>query len=61
MDVRLGGTVARLELALIVPRGYGYSRIQGHGPRFSEGYVTTARLSTTDFYTRQMVAGTWRL
>lgn len=42
----------------LVPHGCGYRAIQSHSPRFPEACMTTARLSTTDFYIGQMVAGT---
>lgn len=59
--VRLGAVPTHQSWLLIVLCGCGYRGIQSHSPTFTEGCMTTARLSTTDFYTRQMVAGTSRL
>lgn len=59
--VRLGAVPTHRSWLLIVLCGCEYRGIQSHSPTFTEGCMTTARLSTIDFYTRQMVAGTSRL
>lgn len=40
----------RLELAPMVPRGYGCRGILSQGPKFTEGYMTTAKISTVILY-----------